>query len=410
MFDADIGGQIAWLLPAALGAIVIGFVLARGGGRTNRQRDAFLLWSLWLVVTAVVFSLMGGIFHAYYTVALAPAVGALVGQAGSMLWWYRQSVWARLVLAVGVLGTSALAVALLARSAEWLPWLRVVVLVAGVVAAAALVILPVLTARTPVLSEEMAADGAAPPTVAAPHRVGPAVIMTGALAVFAVLAAPAAYAMQTSSTPHTGSIPSAGPAVTSGFGRGPQWGMPGGPQAGGGPFGRGGPPQLGQGPGQRQGRPGQQSQRGRAPGGSRGAAPGGPGRAGTAGNGLLQAPVVNSALVAALEADANSYRWVAATIGANGAAGYQLAARQPVMAIGGFNGSDPSPTLEQFQAYVAAGDIHYYLGGDGFRSNGGSDEPSRIAAWVQENFTPTSIGGDLAYDLTQPLSGVGESS
>ena len=43
------------------------------------------------------------------------------------------------------------------------------------------------------------------------------------------------------------------------------------------------------------------------------------------------------------------------------------------MAIGGFNGSDPSPTLAQFQEYVADGEIHYFIGGGGFGGGPGPD-------------------------------------
>jgi hypothetical protein len=32
------------------------------------------------------------------------------------------------------------------------------------------------------------------------------------------------------------------------------------------------------------------------------------------------------------------------------------------MAIGGFDGSDPAPTLPQFEAMVAAHEIQYYVG------------------------------------------------
>jgi hypothetical protein len=67
-------------------------------------------------------------------------------------------------------------------------------------------------------------------------------------------------------------------------------------------------------------------------------------------------------MIALLRADADSYTWVAAAIGSNNASGYQLATGEPVMAIGGFNGTDPSPTLAQFQQYVAAGKIHYFIG------------------------------------------------
>ena len=71
------------------------------------------------------------------------------------------------------------------------------------------------------------------------------------------------------------------------------------------------------------------------------------------------------------------------------------------MAIGGFNGSDPSPTLAQFQQYVAEGKIHYFIaGGGGMQANGGSKSSSQIADWVQSTYTATTIGGTTVYDLT----------
>jgi hypothetical protein len=152
---------------------------------------------------------------------------------------------------------------------------------------------------------------------------------------------------------------------------------------------------------------------------------GGPG--GGAG-GLLDASAPSDELTALLEQDADRYTWVAATTGAQSAAGYQLATDDPVMPIGGFNGSDPSPTLEQFQAYVAAGKIHYYLaggggpgggmgmggpmggfGGDGQgggfgASMGGSRASSEIASWVASNYTAKTVGGITVYDLTAPTT------
>ena len=99
--------------------------------------------------------------------------------------------------------------------------------------------------------------------------------------------------------------------------------------------------------------------------------------------------------------NASSYRWVAATVGANSAAGIQLGADEPVMAIGGFNGTDPSPTLAEFQAYVAAGKVHYFIGGSGGRSGFGSSSSSNaITAWVTANFTAQTVGGVTVYDLS----------
>ena len=119
--------------------------------------------------------------------------------------------------------------------------------------------------------------------------------------------------------------------------------------------------------------------------------------------GLLTGSQSTAKITALLTADATDYTWVAAAVGSNTASGYQLASEQPVMAIGGFNGSDPSPTLEQFEQYVADGEIHYFIaGGGGFGGNqmGGSNDSSAIATWVSENFTATTVDGVTIYDLS----------
>lgn len=123
--------------------------------------------------------------------------------------------------------------------------------------------------------------------------------------------------------------------------------------------------------------------------------------------GLLDGGTLSAELVALLTQDADRHTWVAAAVGSNSAAGAQLATGRPVMAIGGFNGSDPAPTLEQFQQLVAEGKIHYFLGGGRMggrsmagRSMGGSDAAQQIGAWVAANFSATSVGGATVYDLT----------
>jgi 4-amino-4-deoxy-L-arabinose transferase-like glycosyltransferase len=106
LVDAEIGGQVAWLLPAALVLLVAAFVAVGRASRLDPRRAALITWGGWLVVTGLTFSLMAGIFHAYYTVALAPAIAALVGIGGALVWQRRGSVWARFVLAVVVGGTA----------------------------------------------------------------------------------------------------------------------------------------------------------------------------------------------------------------------------------------------------------------------------------------------------------------
>jgi 4-amino-4-deoxy-L-arabinose transferase-like glycosyltransferase len=358
MFSAEMGGQIAWLLPAAL--VFLGYLLwmARRAPRTDGRRAQVILWGSWLVVTGLVFSFAQGIIHPYYTVALAPATGALVGIGGWMAWRYRGRTESRIVLAGVVILSAVWSYALLDRSPDWLPWLRPLVLLGGFLAAVGLL---------------LQSSG---PGIARRAAVGAA-----GLAVVTGLVGPAAYAVDTASTPHTGAIPSAGPAVAGGFG--PGGGGPGGFRQ---RFGQG---QQGFAP---------------PPGGTQGF---GGGRQGGIG-GLLAASTPDPALVQLLQQDTTS-TWAAAAIGSNSAAGVQLASGRPVMAIGGFNGSDPSPTLAQFQADVAAGKIHYFLasGGGGFGGGfggGGSGTASEITSWVESTFPGTTVGGVTVYDLTRSAS------
>jgi hypothetical protein len=126
--------------------------------------------------------------------------------------------------------------------------------------------------------------------------------------------------------------------------------------------------------------------------------------------GLLNGSTSSAAMTALLKADASSYRWVAATVGAQNASGYQLATGDSVLPIGGFNGSDPSPTLAQFKAWVAAGEIHYFIGSGSVGGGGGpgggpggsnsQGTSSAIANWVSSSFTAQTVDGVTVYDLT----------
>ena len=121
------------------------------------------------------------------------------------------------------------------------------------------------------------------------------------------------------------------------------------------------------------------------------------------GGSLLGGGQTSTEVVELLKKDADSYTWVAATTGSQSAAGYQLAANAAVMPIGGFNGTDPSPTLAQFKKLVKQGKIHYYIAGNGIggKQMGGSQAASEIAEWVEENFTSQTVDGVTLYDLTQ---------
>ncbi|MGO4358777.1 ArnT family glycosyltransferase [Janibacter sp. RAF52] len=362
MFSTSIGGQISWLIPSALVLLAVGLWLRGRAPRTDLRRAAYIAWGGWLVVTMLTFSFMAGIFHEYYTVALAPAVAVLVGAGAVEAWERREQSIGSVTLAVATATAAVWGFILLSRTTEY-GWLRVAVLAVGLAAALLLLV------------------------IARVHRRAVAVI--AAAAVLAGLAGPAAYSATTLAEGHTGSIVTAGPS-TGGPGGG------GGPGDGGMGGGRGTPPQAGGGT-----TTAPQGAGGPGTGGGTGTAP--QGRGGGMG-GLLDASTPSTEVVAALSEDADSYRWVAAAVGSQNAAGLQLGTELPVMAIGGFNGSDPSPTLEQFQQYVEDGDIHYLVAGGGMGGGmGGSGSSSQITTWVQANFTEVTIGGTTFYDLTQPI-------
>ena len=242
------GGQASWLIPAALIGLVALLWLSRRSPRTDRTCAAALIWGGWLALTGLVFSYMSGIIHPYYTIALAPAIGALTG-------------------------------------------------------------------------------------IAAAPRGGHAVASSGA-----------------------------------GAGSASAGGQPGA---------------------------------GRFPGGA-------PGRGltdgGTGGGGLGRDTHVSSTLTKLLENGAVGYTWVAATVGAESAAPLQLASGDPIMAIGGFNGTDPAPTLGQFEKLVSEHKIHYFVGQNQASFGGGTGDAAQITSWVEKHFTSQTIAGITVYNLTSPAS------
>jgi 4-amino-4-deoxy-L-arabinose transferase-like glycosyltransferase len=402
LFAADMGGQVSWLLPAALIALATLAWLSWRAVRTERMRAGALLWGGWLLVTGGVFSYMAGIIHPYYTIALAPAIGALTGIGAVALWRRREHIAARLALAAGIAVTAVWAYVLLDRTPSWLPWLRAVVLTCGLLATAAVLAGPAL-ARLAATRRQRLVLAAVPIP----------------LALITALAGPAAYSIDTAATAHTGALPSAGPAVASfggpgggpggqpGFGRLPGGARPPGGRGLGGTGAAGGPgngfPGTGGAPARAGGAPSSARSSARTGTGSatRGFAPGG-GAGGTGAGGLAGNTTVANALTRLLTNGAAGYRWAAATVGAESAAPLQLASGKPVMAIGGFNGTDEVPTLAEFEHLVAAGEIHYFVGANQASFGGGSGPAAQITAWVRAHFTAHTVGGETVYNLAHP--------
>jgi 4-amino-4-deoxy-L-arabinose transferase-like glycosyltransferase len=97
--------------------------------------------------------------------------------------------------------------------------------------------------------------------------------------------------------------------------------------------------------------------------------------------------------------EAAGTKWSAAVNGSSAAAGLELATNTSVMAIGGFGGSDPVPSLTQFQADVADHQIGYYIAPDNHGGPGRGSQHADITAWVAANFTPKTVGSETVYDL-----------
>ncbi|SDO37424.1 4-amino-4-deoxy-L-arabinose transferase [Nakamurella panacisegetis] len=361
MFGTAFGSQISWLIPAALVAFIAGMWFTRKAPRTDRTRAGILLWGGWTIVTALVLSYMQGTVHPYYSVALVPGIAGVVAIAGKELWRGRESHLARATLALMITVTAGWSYYLMDRDAPtFLPWLRWTVLIAGVLGAA------VLAASVGRL-KKYAVIG----------------LLVGSVA---AMAGSAAFTVDTIGTAHTGATPTAGPATARG-------GFPGG-----------GALPSGLTSGDFSGTmPGGTMPSGTLPSGTSGTMPSGALPSGMGGGGST---TTNTALVALLNKTTN--RWAAATVSAQSAETYILSSDKAVMAIGGFSGTDNSPTLAQFQAYVAAGDIHYFIsggfggGGGGFAGgqSGSTTSASQITAWVKAHYTATTVGGVTVYDLT----------
>ncbi|WP_120522687.1 ArnT family glycosyltransferase [Arthrobacter celericrescens] len=328
MFGTSFGAEVSWLLPASLILLAAGLWFARREARISRTRAALLLWGAWLLVTAGILSFMSGIVHPYYAVALAPAIAALVGIGGVELWRGRAHWPARVVLAAVVLASSVWSALLLGRDASWLPWLRVFVVVLGVLAAAALLL------RVDMLAGRFRKAAAAAVVVAS--------LLAGGLGT-------AAWTIATAAVPHSGSIPTSGPssAALGGFGN----------------------------------RDGGAGALDGAPGGS---------------------PETESSSELTALLSATTTKWSAAVSGATQAANLELASDTSVIALGGWNGGDPYPTLAQFQQMVANGEVSYFItGGMGGFAGGGRGGSSEVATWVAANFQAETVGSSTVYKLAK---------
>jgi 4-amino-4-deoxy-L-arabinose transferase-like glycosyltransferase len=163
-----------------------------------------------------------------------------------------------------------------------------------------------------------------------------------------------AWTFATASQPHSGSIPTSGPTASAMGGLGGQIGRVGG-----------------------------------ADGGADGQAGG--------------AAASDSELTSLLKS--STAKWSGIVSGASQAASLELATGTDVIALGGWNGGDPYPTLAQFQEMVANGEIGYFISGGGMGGGGMGGGPrggnSEVATWVAANFEAQTVGTSTVYKLSE---------
>jgi 4-amino-4-deoxy-L-arabinose transferase-like glycosyltransferase len=314
LFAPDLATQIGWLYPLGILALLAGLARRRGTPRTDQTRGGYLMWGTWLILTGLAFS-AGTVAHASYTAALAAPLAALAG-AGMIDMWRahrRGSPWAWL-LPTAVAADGAWTTYLLARRLSFLPWLLPVMLILTAVGVAGL-----LVARTG-------------------GRVRGRLAAAGlAVAVAAMLVAPAGWAASTLDSRYAGTVLDAYAGPTTDSGVSAQFTRP--------------PATL---------------------------------------------TVDQQRILDYATAHRDGARYLFATDSWNAASPYILATGAPILPMGGFSGQAPFPTLAQFQQLVSTGQVRQVLLSGGFdifqlfRGAGAApaDTPvMAITGWVRQHCT-----------------------
>lgn len=105
---------------------------------------------------------------------------------------------------------------------------------------------------------------------------------------------------------------------------------------------------------------------------------------------------VSDEMAAYLVANRGSATWLVAVSSAQQASGLILSTGEPVIAMGGFTGSDPAMTVDRLGSLVSSGQLRYVLAGTGGWPGRGNTE---VTTWVQQNCTAVD-GQDGLYDCT----------
>jgi 4-amino-4-deoxy-L-arabinose transferase-like glycosyltransferase len=375
LFSSSLGGQIAWLLPFALLGIVALAWQRHFRFQQDRQQLGLVLWGGWLLTMAIFFSADAS-FHQYYMTEMAPGLSALVGIGVVVMWHdYRGRSWHGWLLPIALAITAAVQIYLLASYPTWAQWLSPVIGIGTAIVVIALLFFrlrPRLDVRTPLFS------------------LGRVAVSLGVLI---LLVAPAIWSGYSVIHNLESSFPIAGPSA----------------QGGANAFAGLGTTGTGTGTTRDRARTGTAST-------TTGQNPfNGAGGFGGFGGASSQA---NTALISYLKANQGNTKFLLATPSSTTADTIILSTNEPVMAMGGFGGSDPILTTTTLKSLIANGTVRFFLlnattanttqsttntsrrefdfgtggfggGAGGFGGFGGSQQSS-LTSWISSNCTAVS--------------------
>lgn len=386
LFQKGLSDQISWLLPFVIFSIVGLFAGVKFKGPYTAKQKESLFWLAWLLPVAVFFSI-AGFFHQYYLIMLAPPIAAFAGAGAVALWsMYKQhNGWKSWLLPSGILTTAALQVYIMS------PYVSSI----GVAPIAGVGALGVILALVLAIRKE---------------RKNSVTNYLGVAAMVVLLAMPAYWAMTPIIYGGNSMLPAAGPDSSSGMGGPPSTatnskqsgfnGMqpPGSSGSNSSSNNQMQPPSGSSNGGQMQ-MPGGSSNNGQMqpPSGSSNSVqmPGGSSK----NNGQMQIPSssssklssskrksggmnaeVNTKLLNYLTKNNTGEKYLFATTDSTSAAPYIIKTGKPVMAMGGFSGSDPILTVSKLKSMIKKGEVKYF-----YLSGMGKGGQSDVITWIKEN-------------------------
>ncbi len=319
LINQQLGGEAGWLLPLALiGIVAAGWQLRPRFPLEDRHRS-ILFWSVWLLAGAGFFS-VAGFFHSYYLVMIAPPIAALGGAGLAWMWHdYRGTSWRGWLLPFSLIAVSLVQRHILRYYTSWHSWISTSIVPVAAGVALLLILLRIFR-------------------LFSPNRIGlkfdhlatsAGVVLLAAGAVSIGLA-PSAWAMETSLHDAGGLLPTAGPVTRGG--------------RGGFAF--------------------QTNSRFDIPGLPNVVAPGNFGNQ------------VDPLTLEFLLKNQGNTKFLVGTLNATSAAPIILATGKPVMALGGFTGSDPILSITDLQNLIANGTVRFFMLQAGFGGGRGFTPPN----------------------------------